>query len=103
MTLNLEECIKVVILFQEGTAIFHTKDLQTGVCYKATPRGKLKKKKGLYRLKTGDIVLLRILVNRVCHQIMDKIGSLDSSDPAFNFTPEDHGCSFINDLDSSFM
>lgn len=94
MVLDLENGVEGVILFEEGTEVFHIKSLTKEVCYKATPRGKLRKKGKLNKFKKGDLVIIKPIEGRKSYQIIKKMGPVAADSKFYNYTSEDHNCSF---------
>lgn len=66
MTLESRETqIKAVVICTEGSATFHIKTLREPyTCYKASLRGKFRKKTKDRMLKLGDQVLIKVLENQ---------------------------------------
>lgn len=97
MQLDLNQAEKAVVIAVEGTAVFHVKSLVDGTCYKAVPRGKLKRKKRAYYLSVHDIVLIRPLEDKKNFLILAKL--VEKSDK--NYTEAEHDCSFKSFLEQS--
>lgn len=98
MNLNPKQDLKAVIVATEGTATFHVKTLATNSCYKATPRGKLRRKKKAYYLRIGDLVTIKLLENNNrTASITEKLFNEVVPNPE-KYTEQNHDCTLKADL-----